>query len=1312
MPFFGDALGAYMLPRTVLELLQQPSGQHLCGVCAESGFAWLLSGQQLYIWRYREGKEARLRVLTLPRPPSPLGPAHVVLVPHGTTAQGPSASSGPLSAPASAAPSSAAADGPLSVAICDAAGRLTVWLDANHLASPVEHQLLSGAQQPAQQRQTGSGPRNGPLVAAFTAARLDLGSGAAFLAALSAADGSLHLLQAGTQGIFPKLLSSPAAAAESRGLVGALGSALSRAVTDAFDPSARYLRKQPAPAPALGLHLGPAPGGGGTHYRLLVLTAEALDCWTVSVGLRPSEALQWSFLNGLVRAHDGRRGGPQGVSNLAFAVAGSHVAVWLAEPPAGARPGATERQHAVQLLELLPEGGPGVCSGVHTVVQSYDEPADPPGTSTLRRLLYAPASHTCLLARWQQQQPSASLDPYGAGFGGGARVCRALWSWDAASGAAAQISEDPDTAAIGAATGDGKAAADGGAAAAGRWVVLSATYGVVEVAAVPPSASASAAPSALMPANLGLDLAAAIANLLDAVLSQAAATAAAGGNLQPLVSGLERRLAALGALGTSAGQATLAHYSTQLLDLLPKQWAGGSAAAAAQAASGVATGPGLGLSVGLAEQLSEKESRHALLLQCLALGGVLHALAPEVLRVLVANSEKLAVASALYRLQAHQRDTMQLGQGAAAGAQAAAALLARLVAEAGAESSEKEHEVLAAPEVFYARPSVSVPRFLGALGRAAEEVEAQATGGLGQRGDSDVTSLRASVRELGSLVAVAVNAAIGRREWLAASHHLASQQVAARLGKPDWLASAETRQALDQLAKAVEAVKPAPSPPSQASVELSYTLYGVTDVLLTCFASAVTAVSAAAARDGGAAGGAAARATLVAEYRAVRGRCASELVADALAEMRAAGLGTPAPDLLVWQVEALCRAHHCYPQLFELCEALAEADPGQAGRLYTHMATLPAEEGLPSSAEDGAGGAAQPLFATYVYGRLLDDGRPADLLALPGQFASGVTAFLQSRHPPPSDLLATHLLQTGAFADAAAVLQQCAASAGAGGKGAGGGGKEGAKGALGGHRRMLAVARLAARAGGAAEAEAAALLQLRLLGVQSRLGLPSDGAPMEPAVLLDQALSAASASSRGGAASSGDGAATATREAAVAAVEVLALMPASVRKSHSSKWQLAWRAVYDADRWDELAAARAAQGGGAASTAAAPGGEWGDTLAATAVARAAAACGGSDALGFGASVVDSAPLDQVARWLRTWALAGGSGGPAAGRGSPGAAAAAAAATDPNGARRVEAVMGALRLGVDAACARGSAEAQPPTANGNGGGAGSDFMVVD
>ena len=283
------------------------------------------------------------------------------------------------------------------------------------------------------------------------------------------------------------------------------------------------------------------------------------------------------------------------------------------------------------------------------------QPAESSG-SPLRRLLFSPASHSCLLARWQQhhhqhhhqQQPSQLDGGYGllqGVFGGGgaasstSRTCRALWSWNALSGAATLLSEDPDTAAVGAGGADGAAGGD----AAGRWVVLSATYGVVEIAAVAATPGAAAVAPAL-PAAAGLDPAAAASHLLDAVLSQAAAIAAAGGNLQPLVAGLERRLGALGALATTASQAaTLGRYSTQLLDLLPKQWAGGAAAAAAAAATaaappggGAAAGGSAaasgGVAVSVAEQLADKESRHALLLQCLAMSGVLHALAPSVLR--------------------------------------------------------------------------------------------------------------------------------------------------------------------------------------------------------------------------------------------------------------------------------------------------------------------------------------------------------------------------------------------------------------------------------------------------------------------------------------------------------------------------------------------------------------------------------------------------------------------------------------------------------------------------------------------------------
>jgi hypothetical protein len=133
-----------------------------------------------------------------------------------------------------------------------------------------------------------------------------------------------------------------------------------------------------------------------------------------------------------------------------------------------------------------------------------------------------------------------------------------------------------------------------------------------------------------------------------------------------------------------------------------------------------------------------------------------------------------------------------------------------------------------------------------------------------------------------------------------------------------------------------------------------------------------------------------------------------------------------------------------------------------------------------------------------------------------------------------------------------------------------------------------------------------------------------DEGPLEPAVVLDEALALAAAPARSETTAEGGSGAIdiASKDAAVVAVEMLALMPAEERTAHASKWQLAWRAVYDADPWDEIAAARAAEDG-------ASNGQWTAALEGTAVCRAARACVGSETLGFGANVVDSAPLDQV-----------------------------------------------------------------------------------
>lgn len=117
--------------------------------------------------------------------------------------------------------------------------------------------------------------------------------------------------------------------------------------------------------------------------------------------------------------------------------------------------------------------------------------------------------------------------------------------------------------------------------------------------------------------------------------------------------------------------------------------------------------------------------------------------------------------------------------------------------------------------------------------------------------------------------------------------------------------------------QAIQAVRPPPPPASGPPAplptpELSHSLYGVTDVLLTCFASAVAATR----------NDPPTRAALMAAYRTARTALLDDLLADAVAELRAAAVvaggagvgglgggpqaagqqqwGALPPDLLIW----------------------------------------------------------------------------------------------------------------------------------------------------------------------------------------------------------------------------------------------------------------------------------------------------------------------------------------------------------------------------------------------------------------------------
>ena len=155
-------------------------------------------------------------------------------------------------------------------------------------------------------------------IAALAAAPADSGTIAGALVVVAAASGALYIMQAGSKGLFARQFFRPggaqpgrpasagsaaaaapspggAAASSSAGLLTALGSALSSAYAEAFDPLYRVSRRQPSAKAAIQAALVPVSGaamqgGGSGSWQLLVLTGEALDCWSLSLGKRAAES--------------------------------------------------------------------------------------------------------------------------------------------------------------------------------------------------------------------------------------------------------------------------------------------------------------------------------------------------------------------------------------------------------------------------------------------------------------------------------------------------------------------------------------------------------------------------------------------------------------------------------------------------------------------------------------------------------------------------------------------------------------------------------------------------------------------------------------------------------------------------------------------------------------------------------------------------------------------------------------------------------------------------------------------------------------
>lgn len=256
MPFQGEVSASYLVPRDVLAVLQQPRSSFTSGMCPDSGYCWVLEPHSLYVWRYKDSRDARLITLRLAHPHGP-GSSAAVLTQRGSG---------------------------ITVLAISPDGRLSVWLDGNPLALPSVIQALvhNGGANNAAGSSGSVGARQPVSVTAFACCRAEHESGPAFLAAVASSDSSWSLIQGNLAGIFVKQLAAPLPSVnnQSKGMLGALSSVLSRTYHEAFDPSARFVRGIPSGKPAISVQICPI---NTTHFRVFLLSEHNLDCWLVSV---------------------------------------------------------------------------------------------------------------------------------------------------------------------------------------------------------------------------------------------------------------------------------------------------------------------------------------------------------------------------------------------------------------------------------------------------------------------------------------------------------------------------------------------------------------------------------------------------------------------------------------------------------------------------------------------------------------------------------------------------------------------------------------------------------------------------------------------------------------------------------------------------------------------------------------------------------------------------------------------------------------------------------------------------------------------
>ncbi|PSC67487.1 nuclear pore complex NUP133 [Micractinium conductrix] len=338
------------------------------------------------------------------------------------------------------------------------------------------------------------------------------------------------------------------------------------------------------------------------------------------------------------------------------------------------------------------------------------------------------------------------------------------------------------------------------------------------------------------------------------------------------------------------------------------------------------------------EQLGEKQAAHGLLLQCLQDSGALGELHPSALRLLFQDGQQLAALAELREL---------LTKGGAAPLQAV------VLAAGAAAAAAAVPAVAAAPEdAFFACPLKSVPLFLREVAAAAARLVAQPG-----RAAGDQAALAALTRAVQAALSGALHQRSHHQQWFSTAFKVAG---AGYDGQPEWTAGEGVRAALAALAEA--ACRLHASLPAALRAENAQLVLELTDRLLNCWAAAAAAAAAALPS--------AQRAELRGAYANAKGRLLGWLLVQAQAQ----GLREPEGEHLLRRVEGLAEAHQASPQLYDIARATGDRDT-----LYRQMEQLEGEEGP---------------FAHFVFGRLLNDGRAAELMDLPSQFDAALHAWL------------------------------------------------------------------------------------------------------------------------------------------------------------------------------------------------------------------------------------------------------------------------------------------------------------------------------